>query len=68
MAKRHGALTFVDGGELGMERAEEESDPQRGGPMNLADKIDVISGSLAEAVGEYGGYVAASSALVNVIR
>lgn len=66
VAHKYGALTFVDevhavglygdrGGGIG----------QRDGCM---DKIDIVSGTLGKAYGNFGGYVASTSQLIDVVR
>jgi len=66
IAKEYNALTFIDEvhavglyGPRGGGVAEQE---------NLMDRLDIISGTLAKAYGVFGGYIAASSNLIDSIR
>jgi len=66
VSKRYGALTYVDEvhavgmyGPTGAGIAEREG---------LAGDIDIIQGTLAKAYGVVGGYIAASSEIVDTIR
>ncbi|MEM9669444.1 MAG: 5-aminolevulinate synthase [Pseudomonadota bacterium] len=66
LATRYNALTYVDEvhavGLYG----------DRGGGISeaqgLADKIDIIEGTLAKAFGALGGYIAASNVIIDAIR
>lgn len=66
ISKRYGALTYIDEvhavgmyGPTGAGIAEREG---------LADKIDIIQGTLAKAYGIVGGYIAASTEIADAIR
>lgn len=66
IAHEYGALTFVDEvhavglyGKHGAGIAEERG---------IQEKIDIVSGTLGKAFGNVGGYIAASSLLVDTIR
>ena len=66
VAHRYGALTFCDEvhaiglyGSTGAGIAETQ---------NIQHKIDIVSGTLGKGVGGFGGYIAASSVIVDMIR
>jgi 5-aminolevulinate synthase len=66
IAHKYGAITFVDEVHaVGLYGDRGAGIAQRDGCM---DKIDIVSGTLGKAYGNCGGYVAASSELIDVIR
>ncbi len=66
VAQRYGALTYLDEVHaVGM------YGPQGAGvaaALGIADRVDVIQGTLAKAVGAMGGYIAASETVVDLVR
>ena len=66
LSKKYNALTYIDEvhaiglyGEKGAGICEQE---------NLFDQVDLINGTLAKAVGVYGGYIAGNHDIIDFIR
>jgi 5-aminolevulinate synthase len=66
LAKKYNALTYIDEvhgvglyGPTGAGILEQE---------NLQNEIDIVNGTLSKAIGVFGGYIAASSSIVDFIR
>jgi 5-aminolevulinate synthase len=66
LAKKYNALTYIDEvhgvglyGENGAGILEQE---------NLQTDVDIVNGTLSKAIGVFGGYIAASSLLIDFIR
>lgn len=66
VCRRHGALSYLDEVHaVGMYGATGAGVAERDG---VADRIDIIQGTLAKAFGCHGGYVAASAEIIDYLR
>ncbi|EGG23975.1 5-aminolevulinate synthase [Cavenderia fasciculata] len=66
VAKRHNALTFIDEVHaVGLYGDHGAGVCERDG---LMDRVDIVSGTLGKAFGVYGGYIASSARLIDLVR
>ena len=66
VAHKHGALTFVD--EVHAVGLYGANGAGLGEELGLANKIDIVSGTLGKAYGLVGGYIAGSGPIVDTVR
>jgi 5-aminolevulinate synthase len=66
IAKKYNALTYLD--EVHTVGLYGEKGSGMANKLGLADKIDIIQGTLAKAFGVIGGYIAAKSEIIDAIR
>ena len=66
LAKKYNALTYID--EVHSVGLYGDEGAGIANSLGLADQIDVIQGTLSKAYGTIGGYIAASSELIDAIR
>jgi 5-aminolevulinate synthase len=81
LAKKYGAITFLDevhavgmygphgaGVAEHLDFAGNLNRPQNSPVQTVMDQVDIISGTLGQAFGVVGGYIAGSAAMVDMIR
>lgn len=66
LAKKYNALTYLD--EVHTVGLYGERGAGMSNKLGVADKIDIIQGTLAKAIGVLGGYISASANIIDAVR
>lgn len=66
LAKKYNALTYLD--EVHTVGLYGERGAGMSNKLGVADKIDIIQGTLAKAIGVLGGYISASADIIEAVR